>query len=65
MPEFQPYVLENGEQPIGDEQAYIALFGGVLHEVVGIAPDGHLDTAYGNSAQDAINRAIKAGLKPY
>ncbi len=65
MTEFQPYTLEPDEQPIGDERAYIALFGGTLHEVIGVAPDGHLDTAYGNSAQDAINRAIQAGLKPY
>jgi hypothetical protein len=46
------------------EIEYIGLFGGECWECVCEAPDGHLDTAFGNSEQDAIDRAFKAGCKP-
>lgn len=45
------------------ERAYIALFGGQCWECVGYAPDGHMDTAYGNSESDARERARVAGLQ--
>ncbi len=45
------------------ERAYISLFGGECWEATGYAPDGHVDTAFGNSEIDALQRAAKAGLK--
>jgi len=61
---FTAYTLYENETPTASERAYIALFGGHLHEVVGIAPDGHIDTAFGNSEFCAIENAIKNGLQP-
>lgn len=45
------------------ERAYIALFGGECWECVCLRPDGVLDTAFGNSEVDAINRALAAGCR--
>lgn len=61
---LEAYRLNADEQPTAEEQAYIALFGGTLHEVAGVSPSGQLVTAYGNSPEDAINRALAAGLQP-
>jgi len=63
MTDFLVERIQNREMfPV--ERAYIALFGGECWEVVGVRPDGVLDTAFGNSRLDAEDRAARAGLQP-